>query len=439
MMEPLWVPVLTLAVTAGQTLSPAAGARVTYYRDVAPVFQKRCQSCHRPGQVAPFALTSYDAAAAWAETIREVVDSRRMPPWHADPRYGTFANDPRLTESERQLVTRWVDAGAPAGDPADAPAPVTFSDAWNIPGPDLVVSMPRPFTVPATGVVEYQIIEIDPGFREDRWVRGAEIRPGNRKVVHHGTVFLKAPGTAGAASPGPMGSYCLVATAPGTPPLLLPDGMAKRVPAGWHFVFVLHYVPAGTIQEDLTRLGLVFADPATVKQEVATKLLWDADLAIPPHTADHRVAHTWEVPDDILLVGLFPHMHLRGKSFRYEASYPDGGTEVLLDVPRYDFGWQNRYDFAEPKRIPAGTVLRCIARYDNSADNPANPDPGVTVHAGPQSWEEMFNGYFEWAPADQALTRPGDRLLRTALLVGVPAGGIYLLIRGRRRAASRSR
>lgn len=408
---------------------------VTYYRDIAPVLQQRCVRCHRPGQVAPFALTSYDAAAAWAEMIREVVDERRMPPWHADPRYGAFANDPRLSEAERRVIDRWVETGAPAGNPADEPAPVVFSDNWHISGPDLVLAMPEPFTVPAQGIIEYQFVEIDPGFREDRWIRGVEILPGNRKVLHHCTVFLKPPGAADVAAAGAQGSYCLAATAPGTPPLLLPDGMAKRVPAGWRFVLVLHYTPVGTVQEDRTRLGLLFADPRQVKQEVATKLLWDPDLAIPPRTVDHRVERTWQVADDILLLGLFPHMHLRGQSFRYEAHYPDGTTEILLNVPRYDFGWQNRYDFVTPKRIVAGTVLRCIARYDNSAANPANPDPSATVHTGTQSTDEMFNGYFEWALADQDLTLPPTPIarLRAAMpmlaLTLLPAVGFFLLIR----------
>ncbi len=379
---------------------------VTYSRDVAPILQRHCLACHRPGGMAPFALTAYRQTAKRAETIREAVRERRMPPWHADPRYGRFANDLRLTDRQQQLIDDWVRASCPEGDPRDLPPPPALADGWNIPGPDLVVSIPRPFTVPAEGVVEYQFFEVDPGFREDRWVRGVEVRPGNRRVVHHCNVFLKPPGGDILVEAGLLGSFCLAAMAVGTPPLLLPEGMAKRIPAGWRLVFVIHYTPVGSVQTDQTSLGLVFADPKTVRKEVATKVLLDMALCIPPHAADHRVERAHAFDRDVLLLAMFPHMHLRGKSFRYEAAYPDGTHEILLDVPRFDFNWQNRYELAEPKRLPAGTTLRCVAHYDNSAENRNNPDPDATVHAGQQSWDEMFNGYFEFALADQDLTRP---------------------------------
>jgi hypothetical protein len=428
---------------------PAGGRPLTYSRDVAPILQRRCQACHRPGQVAPFALTNYREALGWAGAIREAVEEGRMPPWGANPAHGRFANDPSLSAAEKKTLLSWIGAGCPEGDPADLPAPVEFRDGWRIPGPDLVVSMPEPFKVPAEGVVEYQYFVVDPGFREDRWVRAAEIRPGNRAVVHHCNVFLQPPGVADPtalpeAGVGALGSYCLTMTAPGTPPLVLPDGMAKRVPAGWRLVFVIHYTPIGSVQTDRTSLGLTFADPKTVRKEVATKLMYDLDLSIPPGAADHAMSQTWEVKRDVLLLSLFPHMHLRGKSFRYAVRYPDGTEEVLLDVPRYDFNWQHRYELAEPKRLPAGTRLVCTAVYDNSEDNPANPDPGATVRTGTQSWEEMFNGYFDVVLADEDLTREAawHRVLwRRARAVGRPpvaallllVGGVYL---SRRRLAS---
>ncbi|HVC98891.1 MAG TPA: redoxin domain-containing protein [Pirellulales bacterium] len=383
---------------------------VTYCRDIAPIVQRRCQTCHRPGQAAPFVLSTYQDAVDWAETIAEVVEQGRMPPWHADPRYGRFANDPRLTGAEKRLVATWVHAGAAEGDRAELPRPATWSDEWKIGRPDQVVSIPMALRVPALGVVEYQIVDVNPGFTEDRWIRAAEIRPGNRAVVHHASVYLKPPGAKDPAEQGALGSFCLAAMAPGTPPLELSEGFAKRVPAGWCFVFVIHYVAIGTEQLDQTSIGLVFADSATVRKEVATKVLLDADLRIPPHAADYRVERTWTATDDLLLLALFPHMHLRGKSFRYEASYPDGAREVLLDVPKYDFNWENRYVLAEPKRLPAGTVLHCIAHYDNSFGNPANPDPSVTVRAGPLSTDEMFNGYFEVALANQDRLSFGARM-----------------------------
>jgi peroxiredoxin len=394
---------------------PPMLAEVTYCRDIAPILQRRCVECHRPGEIGPFSLMSYRRAAGWAEAIAEAVEQGRMPPWHADPRYGRFANDARLTDRERRLIVDWARGGAPEGEPADLPVPVAAPSSGRIPQPDLVISMPEPFTVPAQGVVDYQSFKVDPGFREDRWIRAAEIRPGNRKVVHHCNVFLKAPGSRNDLdAPGELGSYCLASTTPGAPPLVLPDGMAKRVPAGWRLVFVVHYSPCGTVQTDRTSIALRFADPRSVRKEVATNLLFDPDLRIPPHAADFRVVRSRRFDADVLLLAMFPHMHLRGKSFRYEAIYPDGRWEILLDVPRYDFGWQNRYQLAEPKRLPAGTTLRCTAHYDNSRDNPANPNPDATVRAGQQSWDEMFNGYYDIALADQDLTRPWSETLRKA-------------------------
>ena len=431
---------------------PATAARtpVTFCRDIAPILQQRCQRCHRPGQVAPFPLLSYEDAAGWAETIREVVRERRMPPWSANPRYGRFANDPRLTDRERRLIDDWVEAGAPEGDPAELPPPVRFAEGWTIGEPDAVVTMPQRFTVPAHGVLENQWFTVDPGFREDKWVRAAEIRPGNRQVVHHCTVYLQAPQVDEPVEQGALGSFCLAAMAPGTPPLQLPEGMAKKVPAGWKLVFDLHYTPIGSAQTDQTSIGLVFADPARVRQEAATKVLRDDDLAIPPHARDHRVEHSHRFEEAALLLAFFPHMHLRGKSFRYEAAYPDGTSEVLLDVPHYDFNWQHRYQLAQPKRVPAGTLLRCVAHYDNSADNPVNPDPNATVRTGLQSTQEMFNGYFEWALADQDLTRPPppgvairDAIRRTFRpgvgLIFVTAGATFLLVNRVRRYGKISR
>jgi hypothetical protein len=329
----------------------------------------------------------------------------------ADPRHGKFANDPSLTPAEKETLLSWIAAGCPEGNRADLPAPAHFSEGWTIPGPDLVVSMPEPYTVPAEGVIEYVHISVDPGFHEDRWVKAAEIMPGNKAVVHHCNIFLQPPGhedPADLGEVGKLGSFCLTMTAPGTPPMTLPDGMAKRIPAGWRIVFVMHYQVIGSVQTDQTRLALTFADPATVKQEVATKLMFDRTLRIPPHAAHHQVSETWAVRRDLLLLSFFPHMHLRGKSFRYELIHPDGSEEILLDVPRYDFNWQHRYLLARPRRIVAGSQIRCTAVYDNSADNPANPDPGAEVRAGTQSWDEMFNGYFDVALADEDRTAPGS-------------------------------
>jgi peroxiredoxin len=397
---------------------------VTYSKHIAPILQKHCVQCHRSGQVAPFTLTDFEHARDWAPTIREVVAQRRMPPWHADPHYGHFANDPSLNAEELVQIEAWASGGCPEGNPADLPPPAKFSDDWAIGKPDVILSMPEPFRVPSAGVIEYQLIEIDPHFKTDTWVSAAEIRPGNPSVVHHATVYLKPPGGE-ASEAGTLGSMCLVATAPGTPALVLPAGMAKLVPAGWKFLLVVHYAAIGREQTDITQIGLRLIDARNVRREVATRLILDEKLSIPPGVSDYRVEHSWLVPRDVLLLSMFPHMHARGKAFRYEADYPNGRKEILLDVPRYDVDWQNRYDLTEPKLLPAGTLVRCTAHYDNSAANPRNPDPTKTVLTGPQSWDEMFNGYMDIVAADEPSLFFSEKVRGVALMcVGVLIMGI---------------
>ncbi|HMF11789.1 MAG TPA: redoxin domain-containing protein, partial [Gemmataceae bacterium] len=385
----------------GRVSEPAGHGTVTWTRDVVPVLQKRCQACHRPGQAAPFPLLTYEDASGWADTIREVIEQGRMPPWHADPRHGRFANDPSLSRAEKAALLGWIDAGCPRGDLRDLPAPAQFPDDWRIGKPDRIIPIPEAFDVPAQGIIDYQLFEVDPGFATDTWVAAAEIRPGNPAVVHHSTVYLApptAPGTHGLTAD--FGLSCLVAAAPGTPPMVVPEGTGKRVPAGWHFLFVVHYVAIGSAQRDQTRVGLRLADPRTVRKEVTTHLLIDSEFRIPPRAKDFQIEKEWQAPADVQLLSMFPHGHWRARSFRYEAIYPDGDREILLDVPRYEFTWQNAYILAEPKRLPRGTIVRCLARYDNSSGNPVNPDPDQEVSAGPQSTDEMFNGYFDWVLVD---------------------------------------
>jgi peroxiredoxin len=402
-------------------------AGVTYHRDVAPILQAHCQACHRPGEVAPFALLTYGDARHWARMIAEVIGNGTMPPWHASPDYGHFRNERRLSAEQKQVIQKWADAGCPEGDPDDGQAPVHWPDGWAIGKPDLLLKMPTPFRVPAEGVIDYQHVIVDPHSTTDLWVTAAEIRPGNRRVLHHCNVYLHPPGAADDEvyeTAGTLGSFCLLPWTPGSGPLRLPAGMAKRIPAGWKLHFVLHYTPIGTPADDQTSIGLVLADQRDVHKEVATKLVNDDDLRIPPGVPAYRVEHTWTAEQDMLLLSLFPHLHVRGKAFRYAAEYPDGTAEVLLDVPAYDFNWQHRYELVEPKRLPAGTVVRCTAVYDNSKGNPFNPDPTVEVHAGPQSWDEMFNGYFEVVLAGQDLqreTRPAEQANSLPALLGAVA------------------
>ncbi|HLW65385.1 MAG TPA: redoxin domain-containing protein [Gemmataceae bacterium] len=405
---------------------------VTYHQHLAPIIARHCMPCHETGGVAPFSFDKPQDVARRKKAMVEAIAERRMPPWHADSQSGHFANDPSLSSDELRLFTAWQEAGFPMGErgensPTSVIRPRT---GWNISKPDLVLSIPRPFAAPERGVIPYQTFEVDPGFREDRWIQEAEIRPTNRKVVHHATIFLRPPENDGLALQGELQSFCLAAYAMGTPPLILPAGMAKKMPAGWRLVFVVHYVPGGAEQFDQTELGIRFADASSVKKEVATNVLISEEMTIPPRCADYVEKRSRTFERDVLLLALFPHMHLRGVSFRYEATYPDGRTEILLFVPHWDMNWQHRYVFAEPKRLPARTVLTAIGHYDNSENNPNNPDPDAEVHIGPQTEDEMFNGYYDFCLADQDLTKTdwAKRMRSPIFLAGAMALAGTLLI-----------
>ena len=386
----------------GRVLTPKTDSDVTYSNQIARIFQDHCAECHRPGEIGPFSLTSYDEALGWAEMIREVVSDERMPPWHANPEHGKFRNDRRLSDEEKRQIDAWVAAGAPEGDKADLPPPRQYTVGWQIGEPDLVVYMrDKPFDVPASGEVRYQYFQVDPGFTEDKWIQAAECRPGNRAVVHHIIVGFAPPGGRfGETEVNGVRSDWLTATAPGARPLILPEGMAKLVPAGSKLVFQMHYTPSGTAQQDRSCVGFKFADAKTVKQQVGTDKAFSQGFRIPPGEPNHKVEAYHRFDRDMWMLAMFPHMHLRGKAFRYTAIFPDGQREVLLDVPRYDFGWQNSYELVEPKRMPKGTRLYCEAWFDNSEENLANPDPTATVRWGDQTWEEMMIGYFDATPAD---------------------------------------
>ena len=385
----------------GRVLAPKPESEVTYSKQIARIFQERCIECHRAGEIGPFPLTNYEEVVGWAAMIREVTAEQRMPPWHASPEHGTFANDARLSDDEKSLIARWVENGAPEGDPRDLPPAKSFVEGWRIGQPDQVVFMrEEPFAVPASGEVRYQYFQVDPGFTEDKWISAAECRPGNRAIVHHIIVLIQPPGK-GLRNREIEGvhSEFLTATAPGALPLRLKPGMAKLVPAGSKFVFQMHYTPNGTPQQDRSCVGLDFADPKEVKHQVGTDKAANTGFRIPAGADNHKVEANHRFRQDMVLLSLFPHMHLRGKAFRYTAIFPDDRRELLLDIPRYDFNWQNGYELASPKRMPAGTRLFCEAWFDNSAGNLANPDPTKTVRWGDQTWEEMMIGYFDATPA----------------------------------------
>ncbi len=382
----------------GRVRTPNPDSPVTWSKDILPIFQRRCQECHRPGEIGPFSLLSYADTLGWAEMIREVVVDRRMPPWHASHEFGEFANDPRLNDEEIELVERWVSEGAPEGITADAPPARHFYDGWQIAPPELVVYMSdTPFSVPATGQVAYQYFTVDPRFAEDRWIKAVECRPGNPAVVHHINVFLWTPELGDSVDREQLTNYLLAGYAPGYRIGRLPAGTARRIPAGTKFVFQMHYTSIGRAQADRSYMGLVFVKPGEFEHELEMALAVNNQFEIPPRSADVRVESMYELAGDAILYALIPHMHLRGKSFRYEALHLDGTREVLLEVPRYDFGWQHRYELARSKHLARGTIVRCLATYDNSADNWANPDPSATVRWGDQTTDEMMIGYLEIA------------------------------------------
>ncbi|HEY4359613.1 MAG TPA: thiol-disulfide isomerase [Bryobacteraceae bacterium] len=384
-----WRAILWLSFAATLTAAP------TFYRDVLPLLQTHCQQCHRPGEAAPMALLSYSQTRPWAKAIRTAVLTRKMPPWLADPCCGKFANDPSLTAAERDTLVQWADSGAPAGEAADAPRPQVWTEGWNLPSaPDVVLSMAAPFTVPAKQDVEYQYFVLPTGFNEDRWVTAAELRPGERSVVHHIVAYVREPGDTWTR--GPTKADILTVYTPGSSGDVLPAGMAKLVKAGSDVVLEIHYTPNGKRSADRTRLGLVFATSPPQKR-VLTLQVDSNTFVIPPGDPDYRVSVFGTMPNDALLLGFFPHMHLRGKAFEYAMVRPDGSRETLLKVPAYDFYWQLSYHLAEPMLLSKGTRIEATAWFDNSKNNPRNPDAGAAVRYGQQSWEEMMIGFFDVA------------------------------------------
>lgn len=387
----------------GRPKEPDANAKVTYSEHVAPVLEKHCVECHREGEIAPFVLRGYDEVSGWADTIAEVVSDQRMPPWHADPRHGEFTNSRLMTDEEKQILYDWAEAGAPEGDPSKLPEERRFVEGWRLPRePDQVVAMrDKPFKVAAQGVIDYQYFAVDPGFTEDKWVQAADIVPGDRSVVHHVIVFVSPP-----VDRPQQGLGWLTAFVPGQSSMVLPEGRARLVAAGSKLVFQMHYTPTGTEKEDLTKMGLCFADPDTITEEVVTLEAVNPKFEIPPGDPDYHVSarRKW-FPEGAQLIGLAPHMHFRGKSFRMTGVWPSGKEDILLDVPNYDFNWQTNYRLADPITLPAGFQMACEASFDNSENNPFNPDPTATVRWGDQSYEEMMIAFFEVAAPKGSFNR----------------------------------
>ncbi len=413
--------IICLSLTCIQLGIPGP-TEITYERDVAPILQKRCQSCHRPGEIGPMPLLTFEQARPWARAIREAVKLRKMPPWFADSQHGVFRNDRALQPSEVDTLVRWVDGGAPRGNAKDAPPLEEFVSGWRIGKPDVVFEMPKEFHVPAEGKVEYQWIMVPTGFTQDKWVQALEVRPGNPEVAHHVVVYAREPSSTYAQNysrneffeyigeilktPKRKGRTMISSLdepdhlhvwAPGADPVVFEPGTARLIKAGSDIVFQLHYATRGKPGKDRSRIGLLFAKEP-VKQRVKTVgITNNAKILIPPGESNYKVRARVEVIRPVRVMALMPHMHFRGKSFRYSVRYPTGEFEVLLNVPQYRFHWQTTYYLAQPKVLPVGTVVTLDAVFDNSANNPDNPDPQATVKQGLQSWEEMMAGIVEVA------------------------------------------
>ena len=406
----------------------------TFTKDVAPIVFAKCASCHRPGEVAPMPLLSYRDARPWASAIRQKVSTRAMPPWHADPAHGTFRNDLRLSDREIDTIVRWVDGGAREGDASVLPPLPKFPEGWQIGTPDAVFEMASEYEVPASGEIAYQYFEVPTNFTEDKWMQAGEVRAGDRAHVHHIIVYVREPertqrptvysvrsivdpAAAAARTTAPAARPAAVATVPATraqtarptgggdamlvnwavgedAPIHMP-GTAKRIPAGSTLIFQVHYTTNGKPGRDRSRLGLVFAKEPP-QREIRTGLISNAVFAIPPGAADHHVEAEATFSDDVKIWSMHPHMHLRGKDMTYTAIYPDGRREILLRVPKYDFGWQTDYWLAQPLSLPKGTKIHVSAHFDNSPANRANPNPSATVRWGDQTWEEMMIGFFTY-------------------------------------------
>ena len=419
--------VLTLAAALCAVAAPVPSP-VTFHKDVQPILQSRCQDCHRAGEVGPFALMTYKDARPLAKAMKEAVITRKMPPWLADAKYGHFSNDRSMTQKEIETVVAWVDGGAKEGDPKDAPKPREFFTGWQIGKPDAILEMGNAVDVPSTGVVEYMYMVVPTGFTEDKWIQAAEVRPSDRADVHHVIAFLRPegsswmkdakpgvayiPGRNGARGGEDVGaSELLIGYAPGLPPTECEPGQAKLLKAGTDIVLQLHYTPNGKAGSDKTRIGLVFAK-GPVKERVMTMNAINAFLRIPPGEPNYQSKAQNTLKQDVKLVSLMPHMHLRGKDFEYRAVYPTGETQTLLSVPRYDFNWQLSYVLKDQLLLPKGTRIECTAHHDNSANNKYNPDPAKEVRWGDQTFEEMMIGWFD--VAFDATIDPNPKALRAS-------------------------
>jgi hypothetical protein len=421
---------LAMAAAGLVVAASTNGNPVTFNKDVLPIMQKNCQGCHRPGEVGPMSFMSYESTRPWAKAIKAAVVAKKMPPWFADPQYGHFANERKLTEEETHTLIAWVDAGAPEGLAKDKPASVNFPEGWTY-QPDVVISMLHPYHVPAKGIVEYTYFAVPSGFTKDTWVTSAEVRPMDRSVVHHVIVFVRPPNSSymqqakygegfvpvthtrdenGASIPGTekrvqgndrteegAGTENLCQYVPGTQAQVFTVGdSAKLIPAGADIIFQVHFTPNGQNEvDDTIKLGLTLAkEPPKHRYLTLAAGANTKAFEIPAKDGNYESHSEVVFNQDAQLVWFSPHMHLRGKDMNYRLVYPTGESEVVLSVPHYSFAWQLGYVEEKPVVLPKGTHMLVTAHHDNSANNPFNPNPNVTVRWGDQSWEEMMFGHY---------------------------------------------
>ncbi|MBK9705893.1 MAG: cytochrome c [Acidobacteria bacterium] len=395
----------------------AAMATVTFNKDVAPIIQKNCQICHRPGEVAPMSFMSYKEVRPWAKAIREKVATRTMPPWFADPNHGEFSNDSRLSMKDIETITAWVEGGAKEGDSGDLPPNPKYPEGWNIGKPDVVLTMPVEYSVPADGTIPYKYFAVPTNFTEDKYVQFAEIRAGNRRIVHHVIVDVRYPEHGNLPKPGEIDPSelrrgerpadtdgRLVGWAPGEAPLELRPGQAKLVKKGSVLVFQIHYTTTGEPGTDRSSIGLIFSR-VPIEKRVITAGASQGNLVIPPGDPNYETKAEFTFKEDSHIDSLHPHMHMRGKDFKFTLVYPDGTSKVLLSVPKWDFNWQLTYVLKEEVAAPKGSKLVCVAHYDNSINNKFNPDPTKEVRWGSQTWEEMMIGYVDYTLDKQDLRK----------------------------------
>jgi hypothetical protein len=384
--------VAALGFTATTALAADGKPAPTFTRDVAPIFNRSCVECHRPTMFAPMSLTTYDGARPWARSIKARVTARTMPPWGADAPHGTFRNDPSLTEQEIETISAWVDAGAPKGDDTDAPPAPQFAEGWTIGTPDAVFTMDEEFRIAAEGAIPYQYLRVPTHLTEDKWIQAIEIRPGASAQVHHVIAFTQPAGQP-ISQNGVLGPTNIGGTTPNKPGIRYPEGVARLLRGNQDIILQMHYPTNGKEATDRTKVAIIFAKQPPNKLAAGGMVL-QPRFVIPAYDGNAEVKGIVKLQRDTVVTTYTPHMHVRGKDMTYIAHYPDGTSETLLRVPKYDFNWQITYELATPKVLPKGTEVEVIAHYDNSTSNKFNPDPSKDVRWGDQTWEEMMIGFF---------------------------------------------